>query len=73
MQNFINLLGQKNIVLSIRPFFLKTDAPGRAFIFIQAKNGCGNFFFLKLVTIFFKSCASKPCMVFSSDIIQVRP
>ena len=35
--------------LFLRPFVLKTDAAGRVFIFIRAKNRCGNFFF--------KSCA----------------
>ena len=41
----------------------------RVFYFYSGKIRCRNFF-LKLVIIFFKSCA---CTVISSDIIQVRP
>ena len=36
----------------------------------RQKTDAGLFFFFKLVTIFFKSCA---CTIISSDIIQVRP
>ena len=49
-------------------FFEKQSWQGRFFIFIQSKNGCGDFF-LKL-GIFIKSCA---CTVISSNIIQVWP
>ena len=49
MSDFAIVRPKKNIELFLRPFFLKTDAAGRGFIFIfiQQKTDAGTFFFLK--------------------------
>ena len=51
----IRLRPEKIIELFLRPLFLKTDAAGPVFIFIQQNKRCGNFYrnshFLKVVLV----------------------